>query len=110
MQTSVTPEMIENRARELALISGHGSNRTTSADRIQAKKELLGDDASENPTDDEGVMRSGMGAPPTSHGHKTEAQLPDDDEIETRLVEEGVKEAGHDEMLEAAKTRTRNEG
>ena len=80
-----TPEMVENRARELALIAGREPNRVTASDRIQAKKELLGDDSGDAAADDTGI---------------TEAQT----------VEEGLNEAEHDKMLHAAKTRTKSQG
>ena len=105
-----TPEMVENRAREVALIAGREPNRVTASDRIQAKKELLGDDSGDAAADDTGIMPSGMGAPPTSKGRKTEPQLPTDDETETQTVEEGLSEAEHDQMLNAAKTRTKSQG
>src|ERR1700742_164182 len=36
--------------------------------------------------------------------------LPTDDETEIQMVEEGVNEAGHEQMVQAAKTRTKSEG
>jgi hypothetical protein len=106
----VTPDMVEERARELALIAGREPNRVTASDRIQAKKELLGDDSGDAAADDTGMASSGMGAPPTSTGRRVEPQLPTDDETEIQTVQEGVNEAEHDEMVQAAKTRTKNEG
>lgn len=106
----VTPDMVENRARELALIAGREPNRVTASDRIQAKKELLGDDSGDAAIDDTGIVPSGMGAPPTSTGKRIEPQLPTDDETEIQTVQEGLDEAEHDEMVQAAKTRTKNEG
>jgi len=110
MNSSATENDIEQRAREDALIAGREPNRVNTSDRIQAKKELLGDDSADNPADENEITGHGMGAPPVSHGHKVEPQLPDDDLDEERMVEEGVAEAEHDEMLEAAKHPTRSEG
>jgi len=106
----VTEDMIENRARELAFIDGRNPNRVTASDRIQAKKEMLGDPSADTAVDDTGITASSMGSPPVSKGHKIEPQLPTDDEIEIRTVKEGLDEAEHDEMLQAAKTRPKNEG
>jgi hypothetical protein len=106
----VTPDTVENRARELALIAGREPNRVTASDRIQAKKELLGDDSADVAVDDTGITSSGMGAPPTSTGKQVKPQLPTDDQIEIQTVQEGLDEAEHDEMLQAAKTRTKSEG
>ena len=109
-RNTVTPEDVDERARELALIAGRRPSRRTTSDLREAKEELRGDDAAEQPADDQGITPSGMGAPPTSRGRKTEPRLPDDDRDEERTVEEGVEEAEHDEMLQAAKTKTRSEG
>ncbi|HTR41730.1 MAG TPA: hypothetical protein VMH87_08965 [Pseudomonadales bacterium] len=106
----VTEEMVEGRARELALIAGREPNRVTGSDRIQAKKELLGDDSGDAAVDDTGIMPGGMGSPPTSQGRKTEPQLPTDDETATQMVQEGLDEAEHDKMLRAAKNHTKSEG
>jgi hypothetical protein len=110
MNSSVTSEMVENRARELALIAGREPNRVTTSDRIQAKMELLGDDTADAAVDDTGIVASGMGAPPTSTGRKIKPLLPTDDETEIQTVQEGLDEAEHDEMLQAARTRTKSEG
>lgn len=109
-RNTVTPEEVDERARELALINGRQPSQRTTSDLRQAKRELCGDDAADAPSDDQGITASGMGAPPTSRGHKVEPCLPDDDQDEARTVEEGVDEAEHDEMLEAAKHHTRSEG
>jgi hypothetical protein len=109
-QSLVTLDMVENRARELALIAGREPNRVTTSDRIQAKKEPLGDESTDVAVDDTGIAPSGMGAPPTSTGHQTRKYLPTDDETEAQMVQEGVDEAEHDEMVQAAKTRTKSEG
>lgn len=105
-----TENDMEQRAREDALISGREPNRVSASDRIQAKKELLGDESEDKPVDENEIIGSGMGAPPVSHGKKIEPQLPHDDEVEAQTVEEGVDEAEHDQMLEAAKHPTRSEG
>jgi hypothetical protein len=40
---TVTPEMVEARARELAAINGHPSSEPSEADYQQAKRELTGE-------------------------------------------------------------------
>jgi hypothetical protein len=106
----VTEELVEQRARELALISGRSPNQVNGSDRIQAKKELLGDDSADDPADDANIVASGMGSPPTSTGRQTKNHLPTDDEDEVNMVQQGVDQAVHEEMLAAGKTRTKNEG
>lgn len=106
----VTEDMVEERAREIALISGRAPNHVLGSDRIQAKKELLGDLSRNDAADESDITPQGMGSPPTSHGRKVPAKLPDDDNITTQTVQEGIDEAEHDEMLQASKARTRSEG
>jgi hypothetical protein len=106
----VTEEMVEQRAREIALISGREPNHVLGSDRIQAKKELLGDPSRNDPADEPNIVTRGMGAPPTSRGKRTEPRLPKDDMTTSGTVQEGIDEAEHDEMLEASKTQTRSEG
>ena len=105
---SVTVGMIEHRARELAVISGRDSHHVIESDREQAKKELLGSDSADAPADDSGIVASGMGSPPTSHGHMTEKYLPTDDQVEEQTVQEGVDEAEHSTMVAAGKNRGQN--
>lgn len=105
-----TPEMIELRARELALIAGREPNRVAASDRIQAKKELLGDESGDRAVDETEIVAEGMGSPPVSHGQHVKNHLPTDDEDEANLAEEGVELAEHEQMLEAGKSHTRNKG
>src|SRR5258707_273611 len=98
MRTAATPEMVEKRAHELAAISGRGGNHVTAEDRVLAEKELVGDVSADDAADEPNMVGSGMGAPPTSRGSRTERHLPTDDEDEARMVQEGVDEAEHDEM------------
>lgn len=106
----ITQEQVEQRAREIALVSGREPNHVNGSDRIQAKMELLGDDSVDQAADDTGIVPSGMRAPPVSQGKWVEPRLLTDDETEIQTVQEGVDEAEHDEMLQAAKTRTKSEG
>lgn len=108
-QNTVTPGEVVERARELALIAGREPNRRTTSDLRRARRELLGDEDADAATDEPNITGSGMGAPPTSRGHKSGNQLPTDDRNEEQMVEEGLDEAGHSEMLEASKHPTKNE-
>jgi hypothetical protein len=105
-----TPEDVEDRARELSLIGGHQPNAPTSSEVEQARRELLGDDAGDAPVDEPGIQAKRLDKRPFSTGKRTEPQLPRDDETLERTVQEGIDEAGHSEMIEAAKSKTRSEG
>lgn len=107
---TVTPEMVEARARELALIAGRVPAEPSEIDYEQAQRELTGGteiDVEEEVL--EAMPESARWNPvPGSTGQQTPDSLGEDEDCEGRsesaqLVEEGIKEAGHDQMLQAAR-------
>lgn len=105
-QDLVTPELVEQRARELALIAGRSPAQVNDTDRAEALQELLGNAGSKLTADDEPQAGTGIWeAPPTSTGHQAPKQLPRDDQISRELVEEGVDEAEHDQMVRGSRMR-----
>jgi hypothetical protein len=107
---TVTAEMVEARARELAVIAGRDHLRPSTVDYEQAKRELTGEseiDAEEESL--ESIPESeGWDPVPGSTGHQRQDSLGEDEDSEGRsesaqLVEEGIKEAEHDQMLQAAR-------
>lgn len=107
---TVSRAMVKERAVELALINGRSANEVSQSDWEQAKRELTGgSEADLNDTLLESAPESERWDPlPGSQGHKVpEASSEDEDDDgksdSARLVEEGMAEAGHDQMLEAAR-------
>ncbi len=107
---TVTPAMVEARARELAMIAGRVPPEPSEVDYEQAQRELTGGtemDPAEIAL--ESVAESERWDPVSgSTGHQTEDSLGEDEDSEGRsesaqLVEEGIKEAEHDQMLQAAR-------
>jgi hypothetical protein len=107
---TVTREMVEARARELAAIAGRVPPQPSQVDYEQAKRELTGEpemDAQEAAL--ELIPESERWDPgPGSTGRHTPESFGEDEDSEGRsesaqLVEEGVKEAEHDQMLQAAR-------
>ncbi len=107
---TVTRGMVKERAIELALIRGHSAEEMSQTDWEQARRELTG--GPENDPEEtrlESAPESERWDPlPGSQGHKA-PESPSDDEDDdgrsesARLVEEGVAEAEHDQMLQAAR-------
>jgi hypothetical protein len=99
----ITAEAIEARAVELALIDGQPSRDVTDLDREQALAELRGQTLPEGSFDDaEG--RAVISRDPSEPRSITGAQTPmrnepEEQELEERLVLEGVEEAQHEQML-----------
>ena len=107
---TVTREMVLKRAQELAMINGHSPNHVSKSDFEQAKRELTGgSDIDSKEAALESVPESEREDPvPGSTGHKAPESSDEDEDAEgrsegERLVEEGVNEAEHDQMLQAAR-------
>ena len=105
---TVTPEMVEARAGELAAINGHPSE-PTEADYQQAKRELTGDSEMEPAEENrESIPESdGWDPVPGSSGRQAVESLGEDEDAEGRsesaqMFEEGINEAEHDQMRRAA--------
>lgn len=107
---AVSRGMVRERATELALINGRPPNEVTKADWDEAMRELTGKGGYESEQPDmKSVPESERWNPnPGSGGHEALVAFDDNEDqdarsIGERLVEEGVEEAGHDQMLAAAR-------
>ena len=103
---TVTPEMVRQRAREIAIINGHPANHCTSQDLLEAKRELTG--FLPGLDDEEGSKFSAgaWGVEPDSDGRAVEKEeIPDEQSVGEVLIEQGINEAEHDQMVQAAKLR-----
>ncbi len=109
-----TPELVEKRAREIALIDERNPDEFTDGDWEQARKELLGVGAADTAPEEnhETVDRvSGWDAVSGSTGARLPRAGVDDDEmLGEQLVSGGLEEAAHDQMLEARKEELSQEG
>jgi len=106
---TVTSEMVEARARELAAINGHPS-KPSKADYQQAKRELTGESEVDSQEESsESVPDSdGWDPVPGSTGRQAADSLGEDEDAEGRsesaqMFEEGISEAEHDQMRRAAR-------
>ena len=106
----VSRRMIRGRAAEDAIINGRNPQDATDADRDEARQELTGGpDLSPKEALLDSAPESARWDPlPGSGGHQA-PESPSEDEgeegesEEAQLFEEGVKEATHDQMLQAAR-------
>jgi hypothetical protein len=100
---TVTREMVESRARELAMINGHA--HMTQDDWDEAKRELLGAHAySDGDEEDTVNVITRWDEEPGSTGHHVPNMEPSDEQtLAERLVEEGVNEAEHEQMVEGSR-------
>ena len=107
---TVTRKMVWERARELALIEGRVSPQVLQVDYEQAKRELTGGmDQDPQETVGESAPESGRwDSTSCSTGRKAPESPSEEEDDEGRsegeqIVEQGVAEAEHDQMLQAAK-------
>jgi hypothetical protein len=103
---TVSPEMVEARARELAAIAGRVPPEPSEADYQQAKRELTGEP--EMDVQEMALESEGWDPVPGSTGRHAPESLGEDEDSEGRsesaqLFEEGINEAEHDQMLQAAR-------
>ena len=100
---TVTPQMIEERAREIA--HSDGRSQPNALDRTNAREELT----CAAPGSEKSATRQEPGRdwemPLVSTGEKAPTVRPDDDDIPERLIKEGVEEADHDQRLNSERTR-----
>jgi hypothetical protein len=111
---AATPQLIEKRAREIAMINERHPNDFTDGDWDQARRELLGFEEIAS-ADDANEIADGMterDESPEEHGHRVPREgLEDDDEsLGAHLVADGLEEAVHDRMVEAARDDQEQEG
>jgi hypothetical protein len=107
---TVTREMVQKRAVELAAIDGRPVQDVSNSDWQQAKRELTGEpDADPKELILESAPESERWDPvPGSTGHKVPVAAGEDEDEEGRsdnekLVEEGIAEAGLDQSSQAAR-------
>lgn len=108
-----TPELIEKRAREIALISERNPDDFTDADWDQARRELFGEETITAAEDAGGLVDtlSDRDSALDEAGHRAPRAGVDDDEmLGEQLVSGGLEEAAHDQMVEAAKEDQEQEG
>jgi hypothetical protein len=99
---TVTPQMIEGRARELA--RSDGREQPNDLDRTRARDEMIGPTSgSEMPPTREEPGRDWQ-MPLVSSGKKAPTVRPEDNEnIPDKLIEQGIEEADHDQRLSSEK-------
>ena len=113
---TVTRKMVRERATELALINGRSVQDVSVADWEQAKRELTGEpDLDPKEALLESVPESERWDPlPGSTGHiipvvSIDGEDDDGRSMGERLIDEGVQEAEHDQMLQAARANEKKD-
>ncbi len=109
-----SPDDIERRAREIALIDEREPNEFTDADWNQAREELMGVENHEPPekTPEDSGLTAEWQVTPSDRGHRVPRPGIEEDEetVGEHLVSDGREEAAHDQMLEARREELQQEG
>ena len=96
-----TPQMVEERAREIA--RGDGRAQPNDLDRTRAREELTGVTSDSPPTREDPGRDWEM--PLVSTGEKAPTVRPEDEaDIPEKLIQEGVEEADHDQRSRSGQT------
>jgi hypothetical protein len=106
-----SPDAVEKRAREIAMIAERNPDEFTDADWDQARRELLGAQANNAPeeTEENAEVVEEWNVVASSIGHRA-PRVEDDENLGEQLVTDGIEEAVHDQMLEARKEEIEQEG
>ncbi len=110
---AATPEQVEKRAREIAMINERDPSKFTDADWDQARQELLGATmpTPAEETKESANLQDDWELVDNDSGHRAPRSGEDDDKsLGEQLVAGGVEEATHDQMLEARREELEQEG
>ena len=108
-----TLELVEKRAREIALIDERNPEEFTDADWDEARRELMGvvsDAAPEETAENESLEEEWPVVASDTGGRAPRPGVDDDEMLGEQLVAGGVAEATHDQMVEAARSEQSQEG
>jgi hypothetical protein len=108
-----SPEEVEKRAREIAMIDERNPDEFTDADWAQARSELLGASLPLPPeeTRQNAELVEEWEVVANNVGHRApRTGLDEEETLGEQLVTGGIEEAAHDQMLEARKEELEQEG
>lgn len=106
-----SPDTVEKRAREIALIAERDPDEFTDADWDQARRELLGAPSANAPeeTNENAEVVEEWNVVASSTGRRA-PRIEDEENLGEQLVTDGIEEAAHDQMVEAHREQLEQEG
>jgi hypothetical protein len=101
---TVTEEMVRQRAGELAVINGRTEDQILDSDLEEAHRELTSERVEPELSAEEQIVAGDNVGVPASTGDRVEAvPAPDEQTFAEKLVQEGVEDAEHDQMIQATR-------
>jgi len=108
-----SPEEVEKRAREIAMINERNPDEFTDADWRQAHQELMGAENNTPPeeTPDNADLTEEWNVIASYKAHREPRPgIEEEETVGEHLVIDGIEEATHDQMLEARREELQQEG
>ncbi len=109
---TVTAEMVQRRAEEIAIVNGRSPDNVLASDRDEAYRELTGHErrVSESTLEEQLPEERRWDPVAESEGKEAPTIPPSDEQtFAEELVEEGIEDAEHDQMLRATKESLKRE-
>jgi hypothetical protein len=106
---TVTPEMVRQRAREIAFINRRAAGKPTPDDWEEAKCELTEGRSAHDPMEDIPVSKRWDPVPGTPPRQAHNLGADDEQMVSETLVENGVEEAEHEQMVEGTRESVRRD-
>ena len=109
---TITQEMVTARAREIALINGRSERQVLDSDLEQARQELLqSQNLDPGPSPAESIREENRWEVVAGSDGKAAPRVPAPDEqtFAEKLVQEGVEDAEHDQMVRATRAQNRKD-
>ena len=106
---TVTPEMVTQRAHEIALINRRPNDKPTADDWQEAKRELTAGQATHDPIEDLPVGKRWDPVPGSTPRKANSVTADDEQTFAETLVEGGVQEAEHEQMVEGTRESVRRD-
>jgi hypothetical protein len=104
---TVTPQLVEKRAREIA--RSDGREQPNDLDLTRAREELTGATSSSEKSATREEPGRDWGMPLVSSGEKAPTVRPEDEEnIPEKLIQQGIDEADHDQRSSSAQNSERS--
>jgi hypothetical protein len=100
---TVTAEMVSRRAHELALINRRANDKPTPEDWQEAKRELTDAHPNHDPLEDLPVSKRWDPVPGSPARQAKNMSADDEQTVAETLVEGGVEEAEHEQMVEGTR-------
>ena len=107
---TITPEMVQARAGEIAVINGRSADAVLKSDWDEAWRELTGREVPREPSGDWAIETAQWDPAPGSSGHRIHTKPAHDEQTDSeRICEQGVSEAEHDLMVEHTREQIRQD-